>query len=83
MFTQALVNSLVELFPDRPHDDLPEFVERVLLTHYGISHWYEKSTRATDFLRLPFTTRSCVRSTAIQLGLEKSEMWGVMRKLSS
>ncbi len=82
-FTNALVKYLVELLPGRPCDDLPEFVERVLLTHYGISHWYEKSARAADFVRLPFTTRSCVRVVSIQHASSKGDLWRVLRKVQA
>jgi hypothetical protein len=76
----TLVASLQKQFPKRPDDDLREFIERVLLTHYGISCWYEKSVKAADFQRLPFITRSKVRDTAMQAQTDSTDYRRVLSR---
>jgi hypothetical protein len=63
-FVSALVSAFIGNYPRRKRDDLHEFVQRVLLTHYTISCWYDTSAYAADFIRIPFRTRSAVRSRA-------------------
>lgn len=65
-----LAKSLSARLAGRPTDDLEEFVERVITTHYGISCWYDSGAAAVGYVRFPFVTRSVVRHRAAQRAKE-------------
>ena len=68
-----LAESLSARLAGRPTDDLEEFVERVILSHYGISCWYDSGAAAVGYVRFPYVTRSAVRDRAIAQRAKESQ----------